>query len=80
MDLLDRRYDSKDQLVLESKLTVHIFSKGIRIPTHGGKIIEELIGLQATQQDKFSVAHMIMPSGWSEPLKEFKQQLEVLPA
>ncbi len=44
---------------------MQIFQEGTRIPVPGGKIIEEFIG-NIKGQDKFSVAHMIMPPGWSE--------------
>lgn len=43
-----------------------IFSEGIKIPVEGGKVIEEFIGTKRGI-DKFSVAHMVMPPGWSEP-------------
>lgn len=43
-----------------------VFDDGIKIPVEGGKTIEEFIGTKKGI-DKFSVAHMIMPSGWSEP-------------
>lgn len=38
-----------------------------RIPVPGNKIIEEYFGNIATETDDFSLAHMIAPSGWSEP-------------
>lgn len=44
---------------------MQIFPDGTRIPVPGGKIIEEFIGVQEGQ-DRFSVAHMVMPAGWSE--------------
>ena len=45
---------------------IHIFAEGIKVPVEGGKIIEEFVGAQRGQ-DRFSVAHMIMPPKWSEP-------------
>jgi probable rRNA maturation factor len=44
---------------------MHIFPEGIRIPVQGGKIIEEFLG-GMKGQDRFSVAHMMMPPSWSE--------------
>ena len=37
------------------------------VPTTDGKLIEEYFGLANNQIDAFSVAHMVAPSGWSEP-------------
>jgi mannose-6-phosphate isomerase-like protein (cupin superfamily) len=39
----------------------------VRIPVPGGKIIDEHCGLASDQRDAFSIAHMVAPSGWSEP-------------
>lgn len=38
-----------------------------RIPVPGGKLIEELFGRVNTETGAFSLAHMVAPSGWSEP-------------
>ena len=38
-----------------------------RIPVPGGKLIEELFGRVATGTDRFSLAHMVAPGGWTEP-------------
>lgn len=46
---------------------IRVFAQGTNIPTPGGKVIEEFIGNASNQIDKFSVAHMLMPVGWSEP-------------
>ena len=37
------------------------------VPTDDGKLIKEHFGLASTQDDQYSVAHMIAPPGWSEP-------------
>ncbi|MEM9488945.1 MAG: cupin domain-containing protein [Myxococcota bacterium] len=38
-----------------------------RIPAPGGKLIDELFGRINTGDDKFSLAHMVAPPGWTEP-------------
>ena len=38
------------------------------IPTADGKLIEEHFG-HTTQQEELSIAHMVAPSGWSEPFQ-----------
>ena len=40
-----------------------------RIPVPGGKLIEEYFGRVRTGTDAFSLAHMIAPPGWSEPVQ-----------
>ncbi len=40
-----------------------------RIPVPGGKLIEEHIGRVNTQTESLSVAHMIAPPGWDEPVQ-----------
>lgn len=42
------------------------------VPTTDGKVIKEHFGLASTQQDQYSVAHMIAPPGWSEPFQQPK--------
>jgi len=37
------------------------------VPTTDGKLIEEHFGLATTQTSNLSIAHMVAPSGWSEP-------------
>jgi len=37
------------------------------VPTTDGKLIEEHFGLATDGNTNISVAHMIAPSGWSEP-------------
>mgnify|MGYP001627335733 CR=1 FL=1 len=38
-----------------------------RVPTTDGKLIEEHFGLATTQNNSFSIAHMVAPPGWEEP-------------
>ena len=38
------------------------------VPTADGKLIEEHFG-HTTQQGELSIAHMVAPSGWSEPFQ-----------
>jgi mannose-6-phosphate isomerase-like protein (cupin superfamily) len=40
---------------------------GTRIPVPGGKVVEELFGAVHTKTDRFSLARMTAPPGWSEP-------------
>ncbi|WP_437655555.1 cupin domain-containing protein [Sorangium sp. So ce1182] len=44
-----------------------LVTSATRIPVPGGKLIEELFGRVNTGTDGFSLAHMVAPSGWSEP-------------
>ncbi|MBG56549.1 MAG: cupin [Deltaproteobacteria bacterium] len=37
------------------------------VPTTDGKLIEEHIGHVSTGESNLSIAHMIVPPGWSEP-------------
>ena len=37
------------------------------VPTNDGKSIKEHFGLASTKEDKYSLAHMVAPPGWSEP-------------
>jgi len=37
------------------------------VPTDDGKVIREHFGMATTGDPRFSIAHMIAPSGWSEP-------------
>lgn len=39
------------------------------VPTTDGKVIREHFGKASTQQSDISIAHMIAPSGWSEPFQ-----------
>ena len=39
------------------------------VPTTNGKLIEEHFGLATDGNDKISIAHMVAPSGWSEPFQ-----------
>ena len=40
-----------------------------RIPVPGGKVIDEYVGLVNTGTEKVSVAHMLSPGGWDEPVQ-----------
>ncbi len=50
------------------------------IPVPGGKQIREYVGRVNTKTDALSVAHMVSPSGWSEPgqTPEFAEYTVVL--
>ncbi len=37
------------------------------VPTTDGKLIEEHFGLATDKNSQISIAHMVAPSGWSEP-------------
>ena len=37
------------------------------VPTTDGKLIEEHFGMATTKDSNISIAHMVAPSGWSEP-------------
>ena len=37
------------------------------VPTTDGKLIEEHFGNASTKKSELSIAHMVAPSGWSEP-------------
>ncbi len=39
------------------------------VPTTDGKVIEEHFGLATDGNSQISIAHMIAPSGWSEPFQ-----------
>ncbi len=39
------------------------------VPTTDGKLIEEHFGLACDANSEISIAHMIAPSGWSEPFQ-----------
>lgn len=38
-------------------------------PTTDGKLIEEHFGLATNENSQLSIAHMVAPSGWSEPFQ-----------
>ena len=44
-----------------------IQDKPFVVPTTDGKLIEEHFGNATNGDSKISIAHMIAPSGWSEP-------------
>jgi mannose-6-phosphate isomerase-like protein (cupin superfamily) len=39
------------------------------VPTTDGKRIEEHFGLASDKNSQISIAHMVAPSGWSEPFQ-----------
>ena len=39
------------------------------VPTTDGKLIEEHFGLASDGSSELSIAHMIAPTGWSEPFQ-----------
>ena len=39
------------------------------VPTEDGKLIEEHFGLATNGNSDLSIAHMVAPSGWSEPFQ-----------
>jgi len=39
------------------------------VPTNDGKVIKEHFGLATDGNSKISIAHMIAPTGWSEPFQ-----------
>lgn len=46
-----------------------IQGKPVRIPVPGNKIIDEHVGRVSTGSELLSVAHMVAPVGWSEPVQ-----------
>lgn len=46
-----------------------IQKKPFVVPTTDGKLIEEHFGNATNSDSKISIAHMIAPSGWSEPFQ-----------
>jgi|TARA_B110000285_G_scaffold134391_1_gene150632 mannose-6-phosphate isomerase-like protein (cupin superfamily) len=50
------------------------------VPTSDGKIIEEHFGNATDGNTKISIAHMIAPSGWSEPFQtpEFEEYTYII--
>ena len=50
------------------------------VPTTDGKLIDEHHGKAATQNNDISIAHMIAPSGWSEPFQtpEFEEYTYII--
>ncbi len=47
----------------------HIQQAPVRIPVPGNKRIDEYIGKASTKNEEVSVAHMIAPPGWTEPVQ-----------
>lgn len=50
------------------------------VPTTDGKLIEEHFGNATNQSSKISIAHMVAPSGWSEPFQtpEFEEYTYII--
>lgn len=44
-----------------------VFTRGLRVPVPGGKVIDELVGAASANHDAVSIAHMQAPAGWTEP-------------
>ena len=42
------------------------------VPTTDGKLIEEHVGQVISNESRLSIAHMVAPSGWSEPFQNPK--------
>lgn len=40
-----------------------------QVPTNDGKVIKEHFGLASIANPEISIAHMVAPSGWSEPFQ-----------
>ncbi|MBO6608030.1 cupin domain-containing protein [Psychroserpens sp.] len=49
------------------KKNYHIQKQPFIVPTDDGKLIEEHFGNATDGNPNISIAHMIAPSGWSEP-------------
>lgn len=47
----------------------HVHADRVTIPVPGGKQIDELVGMAATQNRDISIAHMVAPAGWTEPFQ-----------
>ena len=58
----------------------HLLKAPVQIPVPGGKVIDEFVGGVATQSSHISVAKMIAPAGWEEPVQtpEFEEVTVVL--
>lgn len=50
------------------------------VPTTDGKLIEEHFGNATDSNSKISIAHMVAPSGWSEPFQtpEFEEYTYII--
>ncbi|MEM1418103.1 MAG: cupin [Myxococcota bacterium] len=46
-----------------------VIASPTRIPVPGGKLIEEHAGRVASGTESVSVAHMVAPPGWGEPMQ-----------
>jgi hypothetical protein len=46
-----------------------LIAKATRIPVPGGKVIDEYVGRVNSGEVALSVAHMIAPGGWREPVQ-----------
>tara|TARA_B110000003_G_scaffold233634_1_gene236961 strand:- start:3259 stop:3627 length:369 start_codon:yes stop_codon:yes gene_type:complete len=58
----------------------HIQTTPFLISTSDSKIIEEHFGNESDGNSKISIAHMIAPSGWSEPFQtpEFEEYTYII--
>lgn len=51
------------------KKSYHIQNAPFVVPTTDGKVIEEHWGRATDGNQEISIAHMVAPSGWSEPFQ-----------
>jgi len=51
------------------KKTYTIQNQPFVVPTDDGKVIKEHFGLATNNNSELSIAHMVAPSGWSEPFQ-----------
>ena len=54
---------------MKSKKKYTIQSNPFVVPTDDGKIIKEHFGRASDGNSEISIAHMVAPSGWSEPFQ-----------
>jgi quercetin dioxygenase-like cupin family protein len=47
----------------------HLIEAPTRIPVPGGKVIDEYVGRVNSGTSTVSIARMVAPSGWSEPVQ-----------
>lgn len=50
-------------------MSYRLIKTRVQVPVPGGKVIEEIVGRVATGEDRFSLAHMVAPPGWTEPVQ-----------
>ncbi|WP_299158903.1 cupin domain-containing protein [uncultured Tenacibaculum sp.] len=63
---------------MSKKYTIQ--KKPFVVPTTDGKLIEEHFGNATDKNSKVSIAHMVAPSGWSEPFQipEFEEYTYII--